>query len=222
MTSPSKSRAPDTTSSEDARLLSPMIKSPDSSRPARKRSRDDLEEAGFSKAQREKMRRDRLNDRFLELGRELDPTTTPRTDKGIILNNAVRVLTGLKAEAAALKQGTWQLQEQIKELKAEKSELRDEKARLKAQRECLQLQLQALPLPTPDRFSSPAAAAAAAAAALAALQAAASGPISSHFTVKPQASVPADAAHAPGSVWQWLQSASGDVARDQVLRAPVA
>ncbi|CAI5500130.1 unnamed protein product [Closterium sp. Naga37s-1] len=97
-----------------------MIKSPDSSRPARKRSRDDLEEAGLSKAQREKLRRDRLNDRFLELGRELDPTTTPRTDKGIILNNAVRVLTGLKAEAAALKQGTWQLQEQIKELKVKR------------------------------------------------------------------------------------------------------
>ncbi|CAI7934716.1 unnamed protein product [Closterium sp. NIES-54] len=160
---------------------------------------------------------------FLELGRELDPTTTPRTDKGIILNNAVRVLTGLKAEAAALKQGTWQLQEQIKELKAEKSELRDEKARLKAQRECLQLQLQALPLPTPDRFSSPSAAAAAAAAALAALQAAAAGPMSNHFAVKPPASIPADAAQgAPGSAWQWLQSASGDVKRDQILRAPVA
>ncbi|KAJ6752204.1 hypothetical protein OIU85_002609 [Salix viminalis] len=76
-----------------------------------------------SKACREKLRRDRLNDKFIELGSILEPGRTPKTDKAAILVDAVRM---------------------IKELKAEKIELRDEKQRLKAEKEKLEHQLKAM------------------------------------------------------------------------------
>lgn len=171
------------------------------------------------------MRRDRLNERFLELGRDLDPSTTPRTDKGIILGNAVRALTGLKAEAAALKQGTFQLLDQIKELKAEKTELRDEKARLKAHREFLQLQLQALPFPGSESYSSPATAAATAVA-VTAIQAAAGAAHTTQTGVKSPPAQPqtaADISRVP-TMWQWLPPALAveTNGNHSLLRPPVA
>ncbi|CAI5481511.1 unnamed protein product [Closterium sp. Yama58-4] len=103
---------------------------------SRKRSRDEgaaTADVSCSKANREKMRRDRLNDRFLELSRSLEPGKAPKADKASILCDAVRVLSQLRAEREALKENNAALQEQIKELKAEKHELREEKARLKAE-----------------------------------------------------------------------------------------
>ncbi|CAI5497768.1 unnamed protein product [Closterium sp. Naga37s-1] len=108
---------------------------------SRKRSRDEgaaTADVSCSKANREKMRRDRLNDRFLELSRSLEPGKAPKADKASILCDAVRVLSQLRAEREALKESNAALQEQIKELKAEKHELREEKARLKAESEKLQ------------------------------------------------------------------------------------
>ncbi|KAG5255132.1 protein dimerization [Salix suchowensis] len=97
-----------------------------------------------SKACREKLRRDRLNDKFIELGSILEPGRTPKTDKAAILVDAVRMVTQLRGEAQKLKDSNSSLQEKIKELKAEKIELRDEKQRLKAEKEKLEHQLKAM------------------------------------------------------------------------------
>eukprot|EP00475_Leptophrys_vorax_P039832 TRINITY_DN7272_c0_g1_i1.p1 TRINITY_DN7272_c0_g1~~TRINITY_DN7272_c0_g1_i1.p1 ORF type:complete len:284 (+),score=26.07 TRINITY_DN7272_c0_g1_i1:56-907(+) len=123
----------------------------------RKRSREDCAVAteGCSKANREKMRRDRLNDRFFELSRSLEPGKAPKSDKASILCDAVRVLAQLRAEAAALRDNNSQLQEQIKELKAEKHELREEKARLKAENDKLQQSAKAVPMPVPAPAAPP-------------------------------------------------------------------
>ncbi|KAF3450465.1 hypothetical protein FNV43_RR06548 [Rhamnella rubrinervis] len=85
---------------------------------SRKRVRPESFGSSGSKACREKMRRDRLNDRFLELGSILDPGRPPKMDKAVILGAAVRM--------------------------AEKNELRDEKQRLKAEKDSLDQQVKAL------------------------------------------------------------------------------
>ncbi|XP_064979207.1 transcription factor ILR3 isoform X2 [Musa acuminata AAA Group] len=94
-----------------------------------------------AKACREKMRRDRLNDRFLELGSLLEPGKLSKLDKAAILSDAVRVLTQLRSETEKLKESNEILQEKINELKAEKNELRDEKQKLKAENESLEQQI---------------------------------------------------------------------------------
>eukprot|EP00249_Psilotum_nudum_P018165 c26670_g1_i3 orf=389-877(+) len=84
----------------------------------RKRSRDESSNgASASKACREKMRRDRLNDRFMELSAILESGKTPKTDKATILADAVKVVTRLRTEAKQLKEETHQLKEAVKELK---------------------------------------------------------------------------------------------------------
>ena len=95
-----------------------------------------------SKACREKMRRDKLNDkcvscsfsvflyefeleldrfgllyRFMELGAILDPGRPPRTDKAAILIDATRMVTQLRTESQKLKDTNSDLQDKIKELK---------------------------------------------------------------------------------------------------------
>ncbi|XP_073005390.1 transcription factor ILR3-like isoform X2 [Typha latifolia] len=97
-----------------------------------------------SKACREKMRRDKLNDRFLELGSILDPAKPLKMDKAAILVDAVRMVTELRNESQKLQDSNESLQDKIKELKAEKSELRDEKQRLKAEKESLEQQIKIL------------------------------------------------------------------------------
>ncbi|KAG2576605.1 hypothetical protein PVAP13_6NG033900 [Panicum virgatum] len=84
-----------------------------------------------SKACREKMRRDKLNDRFLELGSTLEPGKPVKADKAAILSDATRMVIQLRSEAQQLKDTNGSLEEKIKELKAEKDELRDEKQKLK-------------------------------------------------------------------------------------------
>ncbi|GMJ09857.1 basic Helix-Loop-Helix 105, iaa-leucine resistant3 [Hibiscus trionum] len=97
-----------------------------------------------SKACREKLRRDRLNDRFLELGSILEPGRPLKADKVAILSDAVRMVHQLRSEAQRLKESNEELQAKIKELKAEKNELRDEKQRLKADKEKLEQQIKAM------------------------------------------------------------------------------
>ncbi|CAI5506552.1 unnamed protein product [Closterium sp. Naga37s-1] len=106
-----------------------------------KRQREDPCEANSSKANREKMRRDRLNDRFVELARSLEGSGQARADRGSILADAVRVLAQLRAETAQLRGSAEQMKEQIRELKAEKSELREEKVRLLANKQQLEEQV---------------------------------------------------------------------------------
>ncbi|CAI5991171.1 unnamed protein product [Closterium sp. NIES-64] len=164
--------------------------------------------------------------RFLELGKELDPDLPPKTDKAVILNDTVKLLTRLKEEAIALTEGNRQLRDQIKELKVEKSELREEKSRLKAEKDALQGKLHSLPVPATGCFTSQAAAAAASAALQAAAVAAFSGQITAKpadynpvFSVPPP---PMDPADQNTGMWQWLPPNAADISRDHILRPPVA
>jgi len=113
-----------------------------------------------SKACREKVRRDKLNDRFLELGTTLDPGKPVKADKAAILSDATRMVTQLRAEAQQLKDTNGSLEDKIKELKAEKDELRDEKQKLKLEKEALEHQMKLMAatpayMPHPGMMASP-------------------------------------------------------------------
>ncbi|GLJ42559.1 hypothetical protein SUGI_0882290 [Cryptomeria japonica] len=174
----------------------------------RKRTRDESSSGPGSKACREKMRRDRLNDRFTELSSVLEPGKPPKTDKATILCDATRVLNQLRVEAQKLKDSNDQLQETIKDLKAEKNELRDEKLRLKAEKEKLEQQVKSMSMPS-GFMPHPAAYHAAAAAFAAQSQAVGSKTI-------PLPGYPGMA------MWQWMPPAVVDTSQDHVLRPPVA
>lgn len=156
-----------------------------------------------SKACREKLRRDRLNDKFTELGALLEPGRPPKTDKSAILVDAVRMVTQLRGEAQKLKNSNLNLQEKIKELKAEKNELRDEKQKLKAEKEKLEQQLKTtnvqpgfLPPAIPAAFAP-------------------------HGQVPGSKLVPIMSY--PGiAMWQFMPPAAVDTSQDHVLRPPVA
>ncbi|KAF7822858.1 transcription factor ILR3-like [Senna tora] len=172
---------------------------------SKKRGRSDSCAATSSKACREKLRRDRLNDKFVELGSILEPGRPPKTDKAAILVDAARMVTQLREEAQKLKDSNTGLQEKIKELKAEKNELRDEKQRLKAEKEKLEQQLKAInaqPSFMPPPPAIPAAFAA---------QGQAPG-----SKLVPFISYPGVA------MWQFMPPAAVDTSQDHVLRPPVA
>ncbi|CAA7403428.1 unnamed protein product [Spirodela intermedia] len=164
---------------------------------SKKRARSESIVETKTKACREKMRRDRLNDRFVELGSVLDPERAHRqSDKASILSDAARVLGELRNEAQKLKEANEKLQEAIRELKAEKTELRDEKTRLKADKEELEQQVKAMSLPPTGFLPHPAA-----------FHAAGAG--------KAQAF--------PGlAMWHWLPPASVDTTQDAKLWPPNA
>lgn len=171
----------------------------------KKRGRSDSCTVSSSKACREKLRRDRLNDKFVELGSILEPGRPPKTDKAAILIDAVRMVTQLRDEAQKLKDSNTGLQEKIKELKSEKNELRDEKQRLKAEKEKLELQVKSMnaqPAFLPPPPAIPAAFA-------------------------PQGQAPGNKLVPfmgyPGvAMWQFMPPAAVDTSQDHVLRPPVA
>ncbi|KAL9453594.1 hypothetical protein AB3S75_009242 [Citrus x aurantiifolia] len=170
----------------------------------RKRLRSESCCVSGSKACREKLRRDRLNERFLELGSMLEPGRPPKTDKATILSDAVRMMEQLRTEAQKLKQSNEDLQEKIKELKAEKNELRDEKQRLKADKEKLEQQVKASApsgfLPHPSSMSAAFAA-----------QSQVAGNKLVPFIGYPGV-----------AMWQFMPPAAVDTSQDHVLRPPVA
>ncbi|GLU23545.1 hypothetical protein SLE2022_395430 [Rubroshorea leprosula] len=174
---------------------------------SKKRVRSDSCNATSSKACREKLRRDRLNDKFLELGSILEPGKPPKTDKVAVLIDAVRMVNQLRGEAQKLKDSNSSLQEKIKELKAEKNELRDEKQRLKAEKEKLEQQLKAMnaqPSFLPPHSAIPAA-----------------------FAAPAQGQAPGNKLVPfigyPGvAMWQFMPPAAVDTSQDHVLRPPVA
>ncbi|KAI9093264.1 hypothetical protein K1719_027278 [Acacia pycnantha] len=173
---------------------------------SKKRGRPESCSASSSKACREKQRRDRLNDKFLEIGSILEPGRPAKTDKAAILVDAVRMVTQLRGEAEKLKGSNMNLQEKIKELKAEKNELRDEKQRLKAEKEKLEQQLKAINA-QPNFMAPPPAIPAAFAA-----QGQAPGSKLVPFIGYP-----------PGvAMWQFMPPAAVDTSQDHVLRPPVA
>ncbi|CAL0323564.1 unnamed protein product [Lupinus luteus] len=173
---------------------------------SKKRGRSDSCAASSSKACREKLRRDRLNDKFVELGSILEPGRPPKTDKSAILIDAARMVTQLRGEAQKLKDFNTSLQEKIKELKAEKNELRDEKQSLKAEKEKLEQQVKSMN-PQPGFMHHP------------------PPGIPAAFT--PQGQAPGNKLVPfmgyPGvAMWQFLPPASMDTSQDHVLRPPVA
>ena len=173
---------------------------------SKKRGRSELCSGSSSKACREKLRRDRLNDKFIELGSILEPGRPPKTDKAAILVDAVRMVTQLRSEAQKLKDSNSDLQDKIKELKAEKNELRDEKQRLKAEKEKLEQQLNTMNA-QPNFLPHPPA--------IPAAYAAAQGQAPGNKLV-PIISYPGVA------MWQFMPPAAVDTSQDHVLRPPVA
>ncbi|EFH61818.1 basic helix-loop-helix family protein [Arabidopsis lyrata subsp. lyrata] len=107
-----------------------------------------------TKACREKLRREKLNDKFMDLSSVLEPGRTPKTDKSAILNDAIRVVNQLRGEAHELKETNQKLLEEIKNLKAEKNELREEKLVLKADKEKMVQQLKSMAFPSPGFMPS--------------------------------------------------------------------
>ncbi|CAI5506559.1 unnamed protein product [Closterium sp. Naga37s-1] len=142
-------RAPDEEPASQCKVLSSQCKDPShgsrkddeyrtGGAASHKRQREEPSETNSNKANREKMRRDRLNDRFEELARALERSELARADRGSILVDAVRVLAQLRAETSRLRGSAQHMSEQIQELKAEKSELREERARLLANKQQLE------------------------------------------------------------------------------------
>ncbi|KAG6573215.1 Transcription factor ILR3, partial [Cucurbita argyrosperma subsp. sororia] len=116
--------------------------------------------ASLSKAHKEKVRRNRLNDRFLELNSILNHGTSPKIDKSVILGDAVRMILQLRDETQKLKESNENFLEKINEMKAEKNELRDEKQRLKEAKDNLKQKMKTFItqpsfLPHPSAFSAP-------------------------------------------------------------------
>ncbi|CAN4097225.1 unnamed protein product [Withania somnifera] len=170
---------------------------------SKKRARAESCTSSSSKACRERLRREKLNDKFMELATLLEPGRPPKTDKSAILVDAVRVVTQLRGEAQKFRDSNLDLEEKIKELKVEKNELRDEKQRLKSEKEKLEQQLKTmsaqpsfLPPAMPGAFATPG-------------QAAIS-------KLVPVISYPGVA------MWQFMPPAAIDTSQDHVLRPPVA
>lgn len=153
-----------------------------------------------TKACREKLRREKLNDSFVDLSAVLDLGRAAKTDKLAILAEAIRSLNELRGAAKHLKVENEKLQDEIKTLKAEKSELREEKRLLKAEKEKMKSQL---------RSTSPIA----------------SGFIPPHPTVyhHPEMSkVPLVPSYGVYPMWHYLPPTTRDTSHDHELRPPAA
>ncbi|GJS26007.1 transcription factor ILR3-like protein [Tanacetum coccineum] len=120
-----------------------------------------------TKACREKKRRDKVNEsnvsncdyhlnKFQELNEVLDPRRSGKTDKTVILADAIRMITHLRNEATNLKESSQYLLVKINELKVEKNELRNEKQKLKSDKERLEQQLKSTFCGPPTAFYPPA------------------------------------------------------------------
>ncbi|KAL9401374.1 hypothetical protein Peur_005223 [Populus x canadensis] len=166
---------------------------------SRKRGRSDSCSRAGTKACREKLRRDRLNDRFQDLSSILEPGRQAKTDKPAILDDAIRVLNQLKAEAQELKETNEKLLEEIKSLKAEKIELREEKLTLKADKEKMEQQSRAVAVP-PPRFMP-------------------TYPAAYHAAAN---KMPVFPSYGLMPMWRYLPPAACDTSRDHELRPPAA
>ncbi|XP_010935491.1 transcription factor bHLH115 [Elaeis guineensis] len=178
---------------------------------SRKRIRDESCAGPKSKACREKMRRDKLNDRFLELSSILDPGRPPKFEKSSILSDAARLLVQLRSEAQQLKESNEKLQEAIKDLKVEKNELREEKMKLKADKERLDQQVKAMSVPPAGFMPHP----------IAFHPATATAAFAPHGHTPANKVAPFTAF--PGvAMWQWLPPAVVDTTQDTKLWPPNA
>ncbi|KAG8076527.1 hypothetical protein GUJ93_ZPchr0006g44577 [Zizania palustris] len=175
-----------------------------------KRGRDEPSSSGpKSKACREKIRRDRLNDRFLELSSVINPDKQAKLDKANILSDATRMLAELRGEAENLKESNEKLRETIKDLKVEKNELRDEKVNLKAEKEKLEHQVKAMTVaPTAFFPHIP--------------HPAAFPPFVPPYQAPTNKNAPTHAAFPGMAMWQWLPPTALDTTQDPKLWPPNA
>lgn len=104
-------------------------------------AKDPIAARKVQKADREKLRRDRLNEQFAELGTALDPDR-PKNDKATVLGDTIQILKDLTAEVKRLKCEEKSLVEESRDLTQEKNELRDEKTVLKAEIDQLRSQFE--------------------------------------------------------------------------------
>ncbi|KAA8547502.1 hypothetical protein F0562_003931 [Nyssa sinensis] len=104
-------------------------------------AKDSIAARKVQKADREKLRRDKQNEQFLELGNAVDPDR-PKNDKATILTDTIQLLKDLTAEVNRLKADCAAFSEESRELTHEKNELREEKASLKSDIDNLNAQYQ--------------------------------------------------------------------------------
>ncbi|CAH8385421.1 unnamed protein product [Eruca vesicaria subsp. sativa] len=149
---------------------------------------------GGTKACRERLRREKLNEKFMDLSSVLEPGRTPKTDKPAIIDDAIRVLNQLRDEAHELEETNQKLLEEIKTLKAEKTELREEKLALKAEKEKTEQQLKSMMVPPSTGFMPP-------------------------FNQNKMAVYPS---YGYMPMWHYLPQSVSDTSRDQELRPPAA
>ncbi|OWM85744.1 transcription factor bHLH104-like [Punica granatum] len=166
----------------------------------RKRARGEACSRPGTKACREKLRRERLNDRFLDLSAVLEPGRSCKTEKPAILDDAIRVLTQLKSESQELKETNEKLLEEIKCLKVEKNELREEKLTLKADKERMEQQLKTMSIP-PTGFVP-------------------THPAAYHHPVVNKMAVYPSYGLIP--MWQYMPPSARDTSSDHELRPPAA
>lgn len=166
---------------------------------SRKRGRNDSCCRPVSKACRERLRRERLNDRFLDLSSVLDPGRPVRTDKHAMLDDAIRILNQLRSESQELKETNEKLREEIRILKVEKNELREEKLTLKADKERMEQQLKTLAIPAAGFVPG--------------------HPAAYHAGPNKMAVFPS---YGLVPMWQYLPPSSRDTSHDHELRPPAA
>ncbi|KAG2325882.1 hypothetical protein Bca52824_008610 [Brassica carinata] len=152
---------------------------------------------GGTKACRERLRREKLNEKFMDLSSVLEPGRTPKTDKPAILDDAIRVLNQLRDEAHELEETNQKLLEEIKILKAEKTELREEKLALKAEKEKTEQQLKSMMVPSTGFMPQ----------------------IPTPFNQNKMAVYPS---YGYMPMWHYLPQSVRDTSRDQELRPPAA
>ncbi|XP_019240179.1 PREDICTED: transcription factor bHLH104-like [Nicotiana attenuata] len=166
---------------------------------SRKRARSNPCSKQGSKACRERLRREKLNDRFSELCSVLEPGRPVKTDKIAILDDAIRMLNQLKTESDEYQEMNQKLLEEIRTLKAEKIELGEEKLSLKADKGRIEQHLKAL-IDFPPSF------------------------IPTHITGYQMAQNKMAVFPSYGFVpmWQYLPPASQDTSQDHEFMPPVA
>ncbi|KAI0493575.1 hypothetical protein KFK09_023694 [Dendrobium nobile] len=165
----------------------------------RKRERDESCVGQCSKAIREKMRRDKMNERFLELSKLLEAGRPAKSDKFAILDDTIRILNELRAEALELKKKNKKLEEEIATLKEEKNELKEEKSLLKAEKERMEGYFRTMPLFAAG-YMPP-------------------HPVAYHPVANKMMTFPNYGAI---PMWQFLPPSARDVSKDHELRPPMA
>ncbi|KAH7301451.1 hypothetical protein KP509_23G027400 [Ceratopteris richardii] len=114
---------------------------PPGSLPGGSSNGDRISARRLHKADREKLRRDKLNEQFTELASALDPDR-PKNDKATILSESVQVVKELRDEVKRLKTERDSLLDESRDLTQENNELREEKVALKNETDQLQNQIQ--------------------------------------------------------------------------------